>query len=69
MGLVRRKWYRFVLCATIIAFLVACYLKLQSLSNSKGKKANLLAVCHIMPLNWSKLKRISVTGTKLCNVV
>lgn len=45
MGLVRRKWYRFVLCATIIAFLVACYLKLQSLSNSKGKKANLLAVC------------------------
>lgn len=42
MGLVRRKWYRFVLCATVIAFLVACYLKLQSLSNSKGKKANLL---------------------------
>ncbi|XP_048043540.1 protein FAM151B isoform X1 [Megalobrama amblycephala] len=35
MGLVRRKWYRFVLCATIIAFLIACYLKFQSLLNSK----------------------------------
>lgn len=43
MGLVKHKWYRFVLCTTVIASLVVCYLKQQSLSNSKGKKANLLA--------------------------
>uniref|UniRef100_A0A671KHC5 Protein FAM151B-like n=1 Tax=Sinocyclocheilus anshuiensis TaxID=1608454 RepID=A0A671KHC5_9TELE len=36
MGLVKHKWYRFILCTTVIASLVVCYLKLQSLSNSKG---------------------------------
>ncbi|XP_077097118.1 protein FAM151B isoform X1 [Siphateles boraxobius] len=35
MGLVRHKWYRFILCATVIASFFVCYLKLQTLSNSK----------------------------------
>lgn len=36
MGLVKHKWYRFILCTTVIASFVVCYLKLHSLSNSKG---------------------------------
>ncbi|XP_073697331.1 protein FAM151B [Garra rufa] len=35
MGLVKHKWYRFILCTTVLASLVVCYLKLALLSNSK----------------------------------
>ncbi|XP_051552529.1 protein FAM151B-like isoform X1 [Myxocyprinus asiaticus] len=34
MGIIKHKLYRSVLCAAVIASLVVCYLKLQSLSNS-----------------------------------
>ncbi|KAA0716984.1 Protein FAM151B [Triplophysa tibetana] len=36
MGIIAHKSYRYILCATVIVFLVVYYVKLQFLSNSSG---------------------------------